>query len=65
MVSDPMAQRVLQRMAADLDMLMGTNGALRHLPSRPVEGQIARFAADVAGADAGLYEYRSAAWNKL
>jgi hypothetical protein len=40
---------------------------LEKLPAKPFQGQIAFFAAGIAGADEGLYEYRisPAGWHKL
>jgi hypothetical protein len=65
LVQDPIVQSILMKMAADLDMLVGSYTGLNFEPATPFEGQVARFAADVVGTDAGLYEYRSETWNKL
>lgn len=38
---------------------------LHSLPSRPIVGMACFFAAGVAGAGEGIYEYRGGAWVKL
>ncbi|MEK1928303.1 MAG: hypothetical protein AAAC47_00670 [Pararhizobium sp.] len=38
---------------------------LQALPEKPIKGMCCYFAAGIAGAGEGLYEYRGSAWFKL
>ena len=64
-IEDPNLQRVLYDMAMKLEMVCGSAPGLVLLPAKPVDGQLERFAAGIAGSAAGLYEYRNSAWVKL
>lgn len=60
--------RELYRIAAQLNggenslVYLSVNNVL---PDKPREGDVRNFAATIAGASAGLYEYVGGAWSKL
>ena len=55
-IADNMREGRLQKLRMDIQ---------QKLPAKPQNGDAAYFAATVAGATEGLYEYRLGAWQKL
>ena len=55
-IADVLGEGRLQGVMADV---------LHQLPARPQEGMMQCFAAGVAGAQAGFYEYATGTWKKL